>query len=238
MSRSVATDGLVPTSTLAQESGGCTLLCRPELAFEPTWTVENFAAAPRVVELEGGVPVDTVQTGTETAFELVFALDVPTEIPRTSFTFEAIWTPFAGTSGNPFTGRSAEELGVSAVDDNPVELEAEANVALITPEETGGWVDAHFDVVDQLSPAEQPEDTRLFTHKLDLELDAAIVPLNFLAEGSWLRNLELEGSLDYMVTGIPRAGDEVPEGEQRFLDDASPWSVGVLAVVPLAPLSL
>lgn len=165
---------------------------------------------------------------------MVFALDVRSEIPRLGLTFEAIWTPFAGTGENPFTGRTAPELGVEAVGDNPVELEAETNVTLLSPEETGGWVDAHFDIVDQLSPAEQPDDTRLFTHKLDFELDTTVLLLHWLPEDSWLRNLELETSLDYMATGIPRTGDEVPAGEHRYLDDASPWSIGVLAVVPLA----
>lgn len=128
---------LAPFPLAAQEES-CTVLCSPELKFEPTVTVENVVSAPRIAPLEDGVPVDTVQTGTETAFEVVFALDVPSEIPRVGFTFEAIWTPFAETGASPFTGRTADELGVEAVADNPVELEAEANVTLLTPEETGG----------------------------------------------------------------------------------------------------
>lgn len=226
---------LVPAPLLAQQEE-CTVLCSPELKFEPTVTVENLFAAPRVVELEGGSPADTVQLDQETVFELIFALDVPTEIPRVGLTLEAIWTPFAGTSDNLFTGRTARELGEEEVTDNPVELEAELNFALLTPEESGGWLDAHFDVIDKLSPAAQPDDDRLFTHKLNFELDAALIVFSWLPEGRWLRNVEVEGSLDYVATGLPEAGDEVPAGEQVFLDDASPWAFSALLVVPVAPL--
>lgn len=226
--------GLLAAPAEAQEEDQCLLLCTPDLAFEPTISFENFAARPRIAVLEGGVPVDTVRPDPASAFELVFAVGVPTELPRIGLTFEAIWTPFAETDANPFTGATADELG-EAVAENPIELEAELNVALLTPEETGGWLDAHFDIVDQLSPAARPSATRWYTHKLDLELDVAVLPFNRLPEGNWLRHLEVEGSLDYLVTGRPRAGDRF-KGE-RYLDDASPWSFSVLLVVPLAPLA-
>lgn len=228
---------LLPSPLAGQEGDGCTVLCAPELKFEPTWTVENLFDRPRVVELEDGVPVDTVRLERETVFELIFALDIPTEIPRVGLTLEAIWTPFAGTSENLFTGRTAEELGEEEVTDNVVELEAEVNFALLTPEETGGWVDAHFDVIDKFGPAARPGDDRLFTHKLNFELDAALAALHWLPEGNWLRNLEVEGSLDFVATGLPRAGDEVPAGRQVFLDDASAWSFSLLLVVPVAPFA-
>lgn len=232
----VLATAVLPDPLAAQEADGCTLLCAPELKFEPTWTVENLFGGPRVAELEDGVPADTVTLEQETTFELIFALNVPTEIPRVGLTLEAIWTPFAGTSENLFTGRTAEELGEEEVTDNPVELEAELNLPLVTPEETAGWLDAHFDVIDKLSPAARPGDDRLFTHKLNFELDAALAAFNWLPEGRWLRNVEVEGSLDYVATGLPEAGDEVPAGEQVFLDDASPWSFSALLVVPVAPL--
>lgn len=227
---------LAAPSPLAAQEEDCTVLCAPELKFEPTVTVENLFDPPRVVELQDDAPGDTVQLDQETALELIFALDVPTEIPRVGLTLEAIWTPFAGTSENLFTGRTAEELGEEEIADNPVELEAELNFTVLTPEETGGWVDAHFDVIDKLSPAAQPDDDRLFTHKLNFELDAAFLVFSRLPEGSWLRNVEVEGSLDYVATGLPGAGDEVPAGEQLFLEDASPWGVSALLVVPVAPL--
>ena len=57
----------------------------------------------------------------------------------------------------------------------------------------------------------------------------------WLPDDNWLRNVELEGSLDYVATGLPKAGDVI--GDERFLDDASPLSFSVVAVLPLAPLS-
>lgn len=227
-------EGLCAERAAAQEKEECFLLCTPELAFEPTISFENFAARPAIAMLEDGVPADTIRTGPSSALELVFALGVPTELPRIDFTFEAIWAPFAEAERNPFTGATADQLGEEIIE-NPVELEAELNLALLIPEETGGWLDAHFDVVDQLSPAARPEASRWYTHKLDLELDIAIAPFNWLPEGRWLRNLEVEGSLDYLVTGRPREGDRL--GDELFLDDASPWSFSALLIVPLVPLN-
>lgn len=86
-------------------------------------------------------------------------------------TFEAIRAPFADTDRNPFTGRAAvDEDGTG---DDAVELKGEVNFALMTSEETGGGLDAHVDVVDLFSPAETPGAGSVYTHKPDVELDAA-----------------------------------------------------------------
>ena len=68
-----------------------------------------------------------------------------------------------------------------------------------------------------------------------IELDTAVNIFNWLPEGNWLRNIELEGSLDYVATGLPRAGDRI--GNELFLDNASGWSFSLVVVIPLAPLS-
>ena len=54
------------------------------------------------------------------------------------------------------------------------------------------------------------------------------------AQGKWLRNIEVEGSLDYVATGLPRAGERI--GNELFLTKASPWSFSLVFVIPLAPL--
>ena len=46
--------------------------------------------------------------------------------------------------------------------------------------------------------------------------------------------MELEGSLDYVATGLPKKGDAI-DG-RRYLDNASPWSFSLVFVVPVAPL--
>jgi hypothetical protein len=56
---------------------------------------------------------------------------------------------------------------------------------------------------------------------------------NWLPEGRWLRGVELEGSLDYVATGLAKAGDRI--NGRRYLEDASPWSFSIVFVVPVAP---
>ncbi|SUZ61719.1 uncharacterized protein METZ01_LOCUS14573, partial [marine metagenome] len=155
------------------------------------------------------------ETERETVFELLFAVGVPTQIPRVGLTFEAGWAAFS--------------------DDNLVELELELNLHLIESDQTGGWLSSHFDIVDKFSPAERPDATSAYTHKLNFELDTALRPFNSLPEGRWLRNLETEVSIDYVATGIPKVGDDF--GDVLYLDDESPWSLSLVLVLPLAPLN-
>jgi len=223
------------STLLAQNNGRCFFLCTPELKFEPTVTVGNLFRPAKVAKLEAGVPTETSEPGREATFEMIFAVDIPTEIPRVGLTFEAIWAPFEGTEENVFTGATASQLGVSKIQDNPVELEFELNLHWLESEQTRGWIGSHFDIVDQYSPSARPNDRGLYTHKLNFELDTSISVFNWLPQRNWLRNLELEFSLDYLATGIPKTGD-VFHGEEVFLRGESPWSLSILVVIPLAPL--
>jgi len=130
------------------------------------------------------------------------------------FTIEAIFLPFDR--------------------DSTPDLEFETNLVWLPASRTRGWLTSHFDVVDQFSPAERPEDRRAYTHKLNFELDTSVAVFNWLPEGRWLRGVELEGSLDYIATGLPKAGDII-DG-RRFLDKASPWSFSIVFVLPVAPM--
>jgi hypothetical protein len=114
------------------------------------------------------------------------------------------------------------------------ELEFETNFVWLSPQRTGGWVSSHLDVVDKFSPAGRPSDRRAYTHKLNFELDTSVAIFNWLPEGRWMRGVELEGSLDYVATGLPKRGDRV--GSLQFVDRASPWSFSVVFVIPVAPL--
>ncbi|OFW22996.1 MAG: hypothetical protein A3H97_21205 [Acidobacteria bacterium RIFCSPLOWO2_02_FULL_65_29] len=212
----------------------CRVLCAPELKIEPTFTIENLFRAAIVETLEHGTVVESARERRERVFELIFALDVPTAAPRIGLTLEAIFIPFGATDVHPFTGASAADLGRSHIRDNGIEIEAELNFQLLEEEQSGGWVSSHFDVVDQFSPAHRPDAGTVFTHKLDLEWDTAFHVFNRLPEGHWLRNVEAEVSLDYLATGLPRAGEVL--GDERFLQRASPWSLSFVMVVPLAPL--
>jgi hypothetical protein len=55
-----------------------------------------------------------------------------------------------------------------------------------------------------------------------------------LPERRWLRGVEVEGSLDYVATGLPKAGDRV--NGVRLIDKANPWSFSLVFVLPVAPL--
>jgi hypothetical protein len=168
-------------------------------------------------------------------FELIFALDVPTTIPRIGLTLEAIFIPFGGTSVHPFTGATAAEAGRDEIRDTGIEIETELNIDLFGTEQTGGWVSSHFDVVDKFSPGATPRAGSVYTHKLNFEWDTAFHVFNRLPQGHWLRNVEAEVSLDYVATGLPKTGDVI--GGERFLNKASPWSLSFVMVVPLAPLA-
>ena len=220
---------LVAAPGEAQEGEGCRILCVPELKIEPTLTFENLGSRARV-EIAGMVQ----ETARESVFELIFALEVPTEISRVGLTLEVGFAPFGSTSEHPFTGATAAELGRNDIRDNVVEIESELNLDLVDSDRTGGWLSSHFDIIDKFSPGERPGDASVYTHKLDLELDTAFHLFNWLPEGRWLRNAELELSIDYLATGLPKAGDVI--GDERFLDDASPWSLSLVLVLPLAPL--
>ena len=219
---------LVPAVAAAQDEPRCAFLCAPTLKIEPTWTIENLGARPRV-EVDGQVE----RAPRESVFELILALDVPTTIPRIGLTLETIFAPFGKTSVHPFTGVTAVEAGRDDIRDNGIEFEAELNIDLFGTEATGGWVSSHVDIVDKFSPGKTPRAGSTYTHKLDFEWDTAFHLFNRLPEGHWLRNVEAEVSLDYLATGLPKAGDLV--GGERFLDAASPWSLSFVMVIPLAP---
>ena len=213
----------------------CFVLCAPEVKIEPTLTFEPIFRRPSVEALEDGEVVETGQPETETVFELVLAVGIPTQIPRIGLTVETIFIPSGEASANPFTGATAGELGRSSLRGNEIEVELELNLGVLEPEQTGGWVESHFDVVDKISAAKRPRDTSAYTHKLNFEWDTSFLAFKWLPEGNWLRHVELEGSLDYVATGLPRRGDVI-DGRERFLDDDSPWSFSLVVVFPLAPL--
>ncbi len=197
----------IPVS--AQPADACRLICELEWKIEPTFTIDNLAKRHRV-ETNGVAG----RVSREWVFETVFALDMSTPLSWLGFTAEAITAPFNN--------------------DNDVQLEFETNFHWLPDSKTKGWVSSHFDVVDKFSPAERPDSSSAYTHKLDLELDTALHIFNWLPEGRWLRGVEFETSLDYLATGLPRKGDVFPDGS-RYLDDASRWSISFVFVLPVAP---
>ena len=224
---------LFVTAVSAQEPDiECSFFCAPSLKIEPTVTFEPIFGRPEIENLADGTILSSV---TEATFELILAVGIPTEIPRVGFTVETIFIPTGTIDRNPFTGQTALEAGQATFRGNEIEFELELNLSLVEPEQTGGWIDSHFDIVDKFSAAERLGDSSSYTHKLNLEWDTAFLAFQWLPEDNWWRNVEIEGSLDYVATGLPRLGDVV-NGE-RFLTDDNPWSFSIVFVFPLAPLS-
>jgi hypothetical protein len=191
----------------------CFVLCEPELKIEPTFTWENLAGRPRITETgeDGNTVVKRAER--ERVFETVIALDIPTTIPRIGFTFETIVKPF--------------------VKGNSPELETELNIHWLRSEDTKGWVSSHFDIIDKYSPGSRPDTLDRYTHKLNLELDTAVAFLKWTNK-PWLSDIEIETSLDYVASGLARAGDRF--GNVTYLDNASRWSLSLVFVIPIAPL--
>jgi hypothetical protein len=179
------------------------------LKVEPTVTFTNLFGSPRIVGEQGTI----TRERREAEFEVIVSIGLPTRAPWLEFTVEAIFLPFDRES--------------------TPELEFETNFIWLPAARTRGWVSSHFDIVDKLSPAERPTDRSAYTHKLNFELDTSVSVFNWLPEGRWLRGVELEGSLDYVATGLRRAGDRTDN--IRFLDKASPWSFSIVFVLPIAP---
>ena len=208
--------GAVPLATLltapnasAQPQEPCRFLCVPEFLIEPTWTIEHLAMRPTVEQPDG----TQSQVPRQGVFELVLAVDVPTRLRRIGFTAEIILAPTRT--------------------DNAPELEFELNLGVLRPGHTGGWVTSHFDVVDQFGPVERAETgPSPYTHRLDFELDTAVAVFKRVSS-PFLRSVEVEGSLDYLATGLPRRGDVI--NDVRYLDNASRWSFSVVFVVPVTP---
>jgi hypothetical protein len=194
----------------AQQPSPCGFLCTPEFKVEPTITFTTLFGTPRIQSGDGPV----TRAPRETEFELILSFGLPTRISWLEFTVEAIFLPFDA--------------------DSTPELEFETNFVWLPAQRTGGWLSSHFDVVDKFSSAERPSDHRAYTHKLNFELDTSVAAFNWLPEGRWLRGVELEGSFDYVASGLPKAGQMI-EGGRRYLDDASPWSFSLVIVVPVAP---
>jgi hypothetical protein len=197
----------------AQAQDRCFVLCAPDMKIEPTFSWENFYKAPRIAETNEQGETVVRKAERERVSEMVFAIGIPTTIPRVEFTFETIVKPFVkGTSP---------------------ELETELNIEWLRSDDTGGWVSSHFDIIDKYSPGGRPHNSDRYSHKLNLELDTAFAFLKWTKK-PWLSDLEIEGSLDYVATGLPRAGDRF--GDTMYLDNASRWSFSLVFVFPLAPL--
>lgn len=80
----------------------------------------------------------------------------------------------------------------------------------------------------------RPADASAYTLKLDLDLVLHAHPFARLPASTYLHRVSLYGLLDYVATGLPRAGDEVPVG-RVFLENSRPLALIAGLALPLSP---
>lgn len=221
---------LVPIAASAQSSPHCHVLCAPAVTLMPALLRTHIAAAPRVVSLATGAEHRLPSTS---SFEMIVAVAAPTAVPRLSVYGSVQWLPNATTSRNPFTLYTASELGTGVKANSPT-WSAGASVSVLPAPATHGWLDAAVNVADLFSQAARPEDKSSYTHKLDLELLTHVHPFTGDAPATWLHRVAVFALLDYVATGLPRAGDEVPLG-RRFVSAARPLALVAGLALPITP---
>jgi hypothetical protein len=214
----------------AQASPKCTVLCAPAISLMPAVLRSHLFGGPRVEKLATG---EVTRLPSLWNFELIVAGAAKTAIPRLSLFGSVQWLPNATEQRNPFTLYTAGELG-GAVHANAPTVTVGASGSVLSAAETDGMADVDVNVGDLFSQAARPDDRSAYTHKLDLDLVTHWHVFRWTAPESYAHRVTLFAILDYVATGLPRAGDEVPQG-RRFVDDARPTSfIGGLSL-PITP---
>jgi hypothetical protein len=208
----------------------CRLLCAPSVVVMPAVIKSHLFGGPRVRSLASG----TVQRlPSSSNLELIFAVSARTLVPRLSLFGSVQWLPNAAERRNPFTLYTASELG-EAVKANAPTVTMGASVTVLPAAATQGLFDLAANVGDLYSQAARPTDKSAYTHKLDLALLAHLHAFAWTPPATWLHRVSVFSILDYVATGLPKAGDEVPVG-RVFETDARPTSLIVGLTLPVTP---
>lgn len=219
-----------PAGAQSKGAPGCHSVCAPTLTLMPGIVRTHLLRGPLVRNTATGA--ESRLPGSSN-FELIVALASRTAVPRLSLFASAQWLPNAAEGRNPFTLYTASELGTHVRANAPT-LVAGASLALLAPTATGGWLDAAFNVGDLFSQAATPDDKSAYTHKLDLDLITHLHVFSAAAPSDYLHGVSLYGILDYVATGLPSAGDEVPRG-RVFVSGARPLALVAGLALPLTP---
>lgn len=208
----------------------CRVLCAPSVALMPGMIRTHLFGGPRVRSLATGAQSRLPGTSD---FELIIAVAARTAVPRLSLFGSVQWLPNASEQRNPFTLYTASELG-EPIRANAPTVTMGGSVALLPATETHGWLDLAANVGDLYSQAARPTDKGAYTHKLDLDLVAHLHAFAWTPRATWLHRVTVFSILDYVATGLPRAGDEVPVG-RVFETDARPTSLIAGLSLPVTP---
>jgi hypothetical protein len=208
----------------------CHVLCAPSVALMPGVIRTHLFRGPVVRSLATGAEQRLPSTSD---FELIIAVAARTAVPRLSLFGSVQWLPNASGQRNPFTLYTASELG-SAVRANAPTVTMGASVSVLPAAQTHGWFDLAANVGDLYSQAARPADKSAYTHKLDLDLVAHLHAFAWTPQATWLHRVTVFSILDYVATGLPRAGDEVPVG-RVFVSAARPAALITGLSLPVTP---
>jgi hypothetical protein len=213
-----------------QSAPRCHLLCAPSLTLMPGVVRTHLLGGPRVRNTSTGAETRLPES---TNMQVILAVASRTAVPRLSLVASAQWLPNATEGRNPFTLYTASDLGTHVRANAPT-LVAGGSFAVVAPPATGGWFDAALNVGDLFSQAARPGDRSAYTHKLDLDLVTHLHVLGGLPSHDYLHRVSLYAILDYVATGLPSAGDEVPVG-RVFVSSARPLALVAGFSLPLTP---
>jgi hypothetical protein len=228
-----ALGALGATSPIARAQAApmrCPVLCAPTLTLMPAVIRSHLFGGPLVRDVATGA---THRLPAATNMEIIIATAARTALPRLSAFASVQWLPNASEGRNPFTQYTAADLG-GHVHANAPTATFGLSAAAVTATETHGWVDADANVGDLYSQAARPGDRASYTHKLDLELVTHWHAFAWTPRQTYVHRAALFALLDYLASGLPRAGDEVPKG-RRFLEHARPIALIAGLTLPITP---
>jgi hypothetical protein len=223
----------IATLPLAAQQTPCHSICAPTVLFQPAMIRSHLFGGPLVTHLATGL---TNRLPSRTSLQLQFVVTTRTAIPRTHLNLTMQWLPNASASANPFTEYTASDVG-TGIRANTPSFALNASVDVVQASETGGWIGLAGYAGDLYSPAARPGDRSDYTHKLDL---GALATFNLFARvppPAWVHGVSVFAILDYVATGLPRAGDVVPKGVRRYVSSARPAALIAGLSIPIAPLS-
>lgn len=223
----------VPVVASGQQQQKCKLVCAPSFTLMPGMIRTHAFHAPKVRELATN---QVVTLPSKSSLELIGAFVAKTGIPWANLFASIQWLPNAKESANPYTLYTASDVG-EQLRANAPSVNMGVNFVLVKPPLTKGWFKLDGNVSDLFSKAAEPDDKSSYSHKLDLDLIGTLDVFNELPKAEYLHRVGLYGILDFVATGLPKAGDEVPKGERVFIDDARSVSLIVGLSLPFAPMA-
>jgi hypothetical protein len=229
----VAVGALCGTSLVARAQAApakCRVLCMPTLTFMPAAIRSHLFGGPIVRDIASGA---THRLPANSNMEIIIATAARTALPRLSAFASMQWLPNASEARNPFTQYTASDLGAHVHANAPTATFG-LSAAAFTATQTHGWVDVDANVADLYSQAARPDDRAAYTHKLDLELLTHWHAFAWTPPRTYVHRAALFALLDYVATGLPQPGDEVPQG-RRFLEHARPTSLIAGLALPITP---